>query len=123
MKKKRLISLMLAGMMAVGVGAMAGCEESESTEAQKVESIIRKGDYAYIVLRINETDVLHKGDVDYLRSSTGSGSVYMGFNSYKFDCGKTYTTNSQCFISTSMPSKEVYDEICEDCLGDELEVN
>ena len=115
MKKKRLISLMLAGMLTAGVATMTACEE-EQTEAQKIESVIRTADDAYVVLKINDTDVLHKGKVEYLRSSVGNAAVYMGFNAYTFDCGKTYTTNSQSFISTDMPSEEVYDVVCEDCL-------
>lgn len=115
MKKKRLISLMLAGAMVIGTATMAGCEEGAPTEAERVESIVRSGDDAYIVLRVNDSDILHKGKVEYLRSSVGNAAVYMGFNSYKFDCGKTYTTNSQSFVSTTIPTEEVYDEICEEC--------
>ena len=93
---------------------MAGCDE-EPTEAQKIDSYIRGVEDSYIVLEINDTDVLHKGKVEFLRSSIGNSGVYMGFNAYEFDCGKTYTSNAQSFVSIDMPSEEVYDEICEDC--------
>jgi len=118
MKKKRLISLMLAGAMTVGVATMTGCDEGQ-TEAQKIEGMIINSDDCYVVLKINDTDVLHNGRVKYLRT----GNVYMGLNSYEFDCGKTYTGNAQCFISTTIPTEEVYDTVCEDCLGEELGIN
>ena len=117
MKNRRLISLMLAGMITLGVGAMTGCEEYEQTEEAKTYDLLTGVDEGFIVLRVNDKDILHKGKVEYLSSGVGKYSVYMGFNSYEFDCGKTYTSNSQSFISTTMPTEEVYDEICEDCFG------
>ena len=46
MKKKRLISLMLAGMMTAGVATMAGCKKGERNfnENEKV-SEQKAGDY------------------------------------------------------------------------------
>ena len=121
MKKK---SLMLAGLITTGVAVTTGCRETfPGTEITNEENLIMGEKECFVVLRINDTDVLHKGTVEYMESSWGTGSVSLGYNSYKFNCGETYVTNAQGYVSENKPDKKVYDEICEECLSEEKGIN
>lgn len=111
-KKRRLISLMLAGVMATSVGAMAGCDGDElySDNYGGVEN-------AYIVLEQNGIDILHKGDMGVLYVDGGAdGGPTTDYN-YKLDCGEETITNTKHQIFAKEPKVERYDKKCEDCFG------
>ena len=117
MKKRRLISLMLAGALASGVMvAAAGCSEDDQiTEGRAVMNSECKN--VYIVLQNGDKKIVHKGDfVPVFYSGTGSFSAGTGFVDLKLDCGKNYTTNADCYIYNNKPEKEEdYNTVCEDC--------
>lgn len=116
-KKRRLISLMLAGVMATSVGAMAGCSNG-STEVENIQQNYYHGvENAYIILEQNGVDILHKGDMDVLYVDGGyDGGPTTDYN-YKLDCGEETITNTKHQIFAKAPKAERYDQKCEDCFG------
>jgi len=115
MKKRRLISVMLAGMMTAGVGTMTGCS-SEYDYEDNMGS--RKFTDAYIVLESKDKKTVHKGDYELVfLDPEGHGYAGTGFVKLDLDCGKNYFTNADCYIYENTPSKDSYEVVCEDCFS------
>ncbi len=134
--KKRLISLMLAGALMAGVGALAaGCGEANDNNSEfkgdlsvagqqygdKIDhdGIYRgaayKYDDIYVVLDQNGKKVLHHGDVEQLLNDTYRGSVGSGNWLYDFDCTEPFATDWQHAFFDEKPSEDFYTEECDDC--------
>ena len=105
--EKRLIALMVAGV--ITVGTMTGCSSKDVDSSIVRDNFFgdgRVGD-EYIIIKQNDTHILHKGkyteDID--------GSVH----GFVFDCGEDFLSNAEHFVSYQEPNAERYDEKCEDC--------
>ena len=116
MKKKRLISLMLAGVLGVGVAAMSGCEKDENAPKSYPDTT-----HGYVVLDINDTEVLHKGNIRHIGDGMKSGG-FTGVAEFRFKCGKNYLANTNYFIYDKVPEESEYDQVCETCLSLEYTV-
>ena len=105
-KKRRLISLMLAGVMATSVGAMAGCDNSVDTDMG-----YNHYKNVYIILDQNEKDILHKGDF--------YNSIKDADNKFDLKCtkGNHIITNADFSVMENQPDEDLYDEKCEDCFS------
>ena len=112
--KKKILSLI---MSAVTLLTLSGCSNTKDdrTVANK-EDIFNKafrlldnGVYdAFIVLKQNDIDILHKGHAQCDSYSTAAICV-------KFNCGEIVISNADYSISVKMPKESRYDEICEEC--------
>ena len=121
MKKKRVISAMLAGVMCTGATvALAGC--SSNYEPQ-LKGRGLDGRTVYILMESKDEKILHKGKftpVIYSANDTWctySGPVGCGLIDLNLNCGKKWLTNADCYITEYMPAQEDYDVVCEDCMG------
>ena len=107
MKKRRLISLMLAGAMTTSIGLLSGCDDGSLYSNENV----------YIVLEQNEVDILHRGNVKEIFVD----GIYAGgpatHYQFSFDCGEKTKTNTKHQIFEKEPKTERYDEKCEECFG------
>ena len=123
--KKRLISLMLAGAMLTGVGAVAGCGEDQPeiedgvTSSHIYEELYGKN---LIVAVYEKLVVLHKADVYNRYSGSYSGQIgskvfWIG-DRLDFKCGKEddHTTMYHDY-GTTMPDETAYDVLCEECFN------
>jgi len=119
MKKKRLIACMLASVAVASVFALSGCsdgdEKSNTVEEQENEYCCHELDDVYFVLKQNDKDILHKGDMDILVGVRNGGLVGEKF---MFDCGETLITNEPFSAYDTKPKEERFDEICEDCFDE-----
>ena len=114
MKKRRLISVMLAGMMTAGVGTMAGCSDYEYDDGMGSRRFTNK----YIVIESKDEKTVHKGDYELVfLDPEGHGYAGTGLFEFEFDCGDKYLTNAHCYIYDSTPPKGDYDIVCEDCFS------
>ena len=103
MKNKRLIALMLAGVMTTSVGVMAGC--SSDTEEYVGGNIYKN---KYIVLEDKDgKDILHKG--------TFHEGYYDANNAFDFDCSEMFISNRLHSTYDNKPAETEYDEKCEQC--------
>ena len=115
MEKKRLISLMLAGIMATSVGTMAGCGDE-----QKINDYnSRIGEYyKYVVVEENDIEVLHK--IEEYKEVQDSNKAYepaLRTIILKTDCcdNEIRTMVSKTTMYQNKPSDYAYDEECELC--------
>ncbi len=123
-KNKKLISLMLAGTMVAGVGAMAaGCKADVPEDGSGVSSCITEtpmGKNLIVVLYFKKATV-HKADVTILHDPrTGGYRDYYAGHKFYTKCklgGEKGVTTSMYDIMYEVPSKELVDEICEECFG------
>ena len=133
--KKRLIVLMLAGLVATTTLAGCGDVEEPVEEVQQLEGIDidKKAPSGYYVcesaritdkhISVEQKDkyVLHKGDVIFFNDSPLNSRYDTAINLTKmeFDCGKEYVSNASYSLSNEMPDEEMYDEICEECFSND----
>ncbi len=110
MLKKRLIALMLVGV--VSTATLTGCgAESSKTESE----VLQKSNYggvkdAYIILEQNDKDILHKGSMGVLfTDGYNAGGPNTDYN-YKFNCGEETISNGKHQIYSVKPKAECYDE-------------
>ena len=117
--KKRLIAVMLSGLMMVS--ALTGCASNSGEEETHVVSgvihISASIKNTHIAVEQNDECVLHKGDIHFYESGSGKYATGINMTDMSFDCGKTLTTNARYSLSEEMPTEENYDRICEDCFG------
>jgi len=112
--KKRLISVMLAGMMTAGVGTMTGCSEANHYEYGED----KKCTDVYIVIESKDQKKIHKGNyATVICDPYGHGFAGTGLLELELDCGGKYLTNAPCYFYESEPSKNEYDQVCEDCFS------
>ena len=104
MLKKRLIALMVAGV--VTTATLTGCARESVDEMFVGDPHVNDG---YIIIEQNDKDVLHKGK--YFRSNDGSS------HGYQFDCGEDFYSNAEASAYFKHPKADRYDEKCEDCFG------
>ena len=105
MKKRRLISVMLASFITASAGVMSGCDvnvEENTTGYNNYKNV-------YIILDQKGKEVLHKGD---FYDAVGDSD-----NKYALNCmnGKHVLTNNKFSVMENQPKEDYYDEICEDC--------
>ena len=113
MKKRRLISVMIAGMMTASAGTMAGCTTDYQFERDVGTKKFRN---AYIVLESKDEKIMHKGNYEVLFvDPSGYGYAGTGLLKLDFACRDEYLTNAPCYIYKNKPSKSDYDVVCEDC--------
>ena len=110
MKKRRLISLMLAGVLATGVVGLSGCTQSKDDEFASGACYPYRD--RYIIIEDKDgLDVLHKGD------------FYEGYkdanNAFDFECSEIFLSNKTFSTYNKKPKEETYDIICEDCFLNE----
>lgn len=107
MKKERLISLMLAGIIATSVGVMAGCDGDQGSVKHDYINA-NKYENKYIVLEDKDgKEILHKGT--YYRSVQDSN------NGFDLVCSDYFITNREYSAYDHKPSETEYDEECELC--------
>lgn len=102
--KKRLIALMVAGVLTTATLTGCGNEKGSVDDYYLGDGIVDDG---YIIIKQNDVQVLHKGD--YYRGNNGST------NGFVFDCGEDFWSNAEHFASNEEPKAERYDEKCEEC--------
>lgn len=101
--KKRLIALMVAGVMSTAT--LTGCGNEGTVDKHYLGGgVVHDG---YIVIKQNDSHILHKGD--YYRANDGET------NGFRFDCGEDFWSNAEHFASNEEPKPERYDEKCEEC--------
>ena len=105
MLKKRLIALMVAGV--VTTTALTGCETGNETKSVKDNFIEGAGFNGYIIIEQNDKDILHKG-IGYMDADGPT-------NAFVFDCGEEFYSNAEYSAYYEEPKAERYDEKCEDC--------
>ncbi len=105
--KKRIISLMLAGITTL---TLASCSDTNLQDSF-YDGVTDK----FIVIEQNDTDVLHKGSMGVMSGRTGKTST-TDYN-YEFDCGEKTISNSEHQIFDNEPIAERYDVKCEGCFG------
>ena len=111
MKKKRLISVMLAGVMGLGMSAMSGCDYNTELYGEG-----ENGKSLYIIIESKDEKKVHKGSYEpIIYDPAGYGYAGSGLIKLKLDCGKNWTTNADCYITESEPDKEDYDKFCKGC--------
>ena len=115
--KKRLIALMISGLLMTGT--LVGCAEIETEEkmiprAIKIDSTIED---VNICVERKDGYVLHKGDINYFKQGEGRVATGINLTEMHFDCGKTLTSNATYTISKDMPEEADYDYVCEDCFS------
>ena len=122
MKKKSLISLMLAGAMLTGVGLMAaGCGGYENVGQGVVDGDAGSRLYAknMIVALYEKKIVLHKADIYNLyHFSVGSqsSSAYAINDKLVLRCqDEPIETKLYVNYGGSLPDEEFYDELCPEC--------
>ena len=114
MKKKRLISLMLAGVMLAGTMSLAGCATSDevSKTNRYVEELIEKN---MIVALYEKNITLHRADI-YNCEETGYNHSSHITNKLDFKCDKSdVKTPMYINYGDNMPERDCYDEICQEC--------
>ena len=120
MKKRRLISVMLATMMGTSIGVISGCSnEDVNKDRELYYADNMQIDDVYIVLEDNGEKKVHKGDYQiacYLDPKR-YGFTSSGFVKLDLDCGKNYFTNADCYIYEKKPARDDYDKMCEDCFS------
>lgn len=118
--EKRLISLMLAGAMLTGVGAVAGCQSTENGQVSGDFGHIRQSNVedAIIVVRLNDKDIAHKGDAKMVVSNSFNYAS-AGDYEYTFDCGLKTISSAKHSFYEALPDAELklYDELCEECFN------
>ena len=115
MKKKRLISVMLAGLMTAGVATMTGCDEEEKMGGAEELCYIDSMNNVYLILEQKDETTLHKGDISFLAHDENYGSASTGLTRFNLDCGEEMLSNLTYYVSETKPQKNKYDNICEDC--------
>ena len=107
--KKRLIALMVAGIMTTATltGCANGSEKPKGTV--KDEFIGCKNKDVYVIIKQNDSNLLHKGD--YYRDMDGNS------NGFVFECGEDFWSNAEYSTYFEEPKAERYDEKCEDCFS------
>ena len=118
--KKRLIALMCAGI--IGLTSLVGCTEQGNKEFDMADeyenfpnvSLVQED--TNIVIDINGTAKLHKGDVYAIDSNSKWGGG-LGFNILEFDCGEKLNCTYPFSFGKEVPNPQHYDEVCEDCFG------
>ena len=105
--KKRLIAIMVAGVMTTAT--LTGCgSEGTVDDFFAGEGVVDDG---YIIIKQNDSLILHKGD--YYRDGNGGTSGFI------FDCGEDFWSNSEHFASNEEPKAGRYDEKCKDCFSND----
>ena len=109
MKNKRLISLMLAGVMTTSVGVMAGCSGCLTDDTYRAAEIYKN---RYIILEDKDgKDILHKGDF---------GEGYKDANNgFDLECAEFFITNRKHTTYDNKPAETEYDEQCEQCFNND----
>ena len=121
--KKRLIALMLAGVLTMGtmVGCSAENEPKSSIDLDQKNAVGHYSDEAGRIvdqnISVEQKDkyVLHKGDIVFFQNKAGQASTFVDVQKMIFDCGKEINTNATYYLSDEIPTDEWYDEICEEC--------
>jgi len=120
MKKRRLIALMCAGVIGL---SMAGCSEQHLKEMYMSDEFECSTDFdliqqdTNIIIDINGTATLHKGDVYAVEHPQSYGGPTLGFHVLEFDCGEKLNCTYPFSFGQNNPNQEHYDEVCEDCFN------
>ena len=119
MKKKRLISVMLAGVVTAGMlSVAAGCTNKTENIGNKELYLFDPIEDVNIVLEEKNEKILHKGDVSISYYTYGySGGTCNGVVKHQFDCGRTLLTNATYYLYDDIPNESEYDDICEECFN------
>ncbi len=107
MLKKRLIALMVAGV--ITTATLSGCGNgNDSVKTNFTGALVEDG---FIIIKQNDSQILHKGD--YYRDTDGPN------NGYQFDCGEDFYSNAESSVYFKHPKADRYDEKCEECFANE----
>ncbi len=119
--KKRLIALMVAGLIAAGT--MSGCSNDEGAENMEEGQLSFEFNYDDMNVVLNEKGkyVLHKGDVSFAYYQSGFGyinySASPNLAKMELNCGNHLYSGGDYTLHEDMPAENMYDEICEDCFS------
>ena len=115
MKKRRIISMMLAGAMMTGViVGTAGCGQEANLGETEVGVYETKIASNLIVALHEKLVTLHKGDIYAIHVDMGYGEM-ASTNKLKFKCGKEYVTDRFVAYSQVKPEDTAYDSVCDGC--------
>lgn len=116
MRKKGLISLMLAGLVSTTAVAAVGCDDNKPVGDMANLKYTDVMADAYLVVDENGERTMHKGDVCFLifkepgqKKGTSDIKIFL-------DCKNEdlpYTTDT--LMLQEKPQEDEYDEICERC--------
>lgn len=120
MKKKRLIALMCAGVVAIAPLAISGCSEEDTglgTTDNSVSSV-RMGENLVVALYEKKV-TLHRGDMYIIKRHTGYSAHYAATR-FELNCGEPVITDRYVVYpnGVNVGDEDKYDEICHECFPD-----
>lgn len=110
--RKRLIALMLAGMMVVGTLTSCVTDKKEKNN-KSIYDDDSEAAYHDKYITIEDADgnnIVHRG--------TYIGAFNYANNKYDFDCSEPFVSNKDSIVTDEMPADWMYDEVCDECCGD-----
>ncbi len=120
MKKKSLIALMCAGVVAIAPLAISGCADEIDGlgDVDRNVSSVRVGENLIVALYEKKV-TLHKGDMYILKRHTGYASHYTA-TKFEFVCGDSVITDRYVVYpeGVNVGDEDKYDEICHECFPD-----
>ena len=117
MKTRRLISVMLAGLMVGSALSMSACAAKNAEKVQPTEN------HGYIYKAYNDLKIvvlekgvytLHKGDIYNVRELDAGQYMYPATNRLLFECGEELITNNYVGYPNKVDESK-YDVRCEEC--------